>query len=373
MRKIGILTFHNCDNYGAVLQVYALQQVIKSMGYEPEIINYSRDNLKDVLKMFSVKISSVLRGKPDRQLYSLKEFLDMVFKGEGNTKELREPFAEFRKKYLLCSEPVNKKTIKKIQDRYDRIIVGSDQVWNCGRVNIEPTYMLDFVTDNQKKCSYAASFGISEIPEKYLEIYQELLSQFSHISVREKAGKRLVKELTGKDTEVVLDPTLLLRKEKWQQIARKEDEGEYILVYQLGNASNLLNIARKLSKRTGLPIKVVKKMEGMGDDVIGCNGLSPVDWVSAFLNARYILTSSFHGVAFSINFNKEFWAVKAEDRIREAMQSRIVNVLELTGLESRYIAGFDEISTEEKIAYDEVNERLDRLGEISLNYLKEIL
>ena len=142
-KKTATITYHNCNNYGAVLQAYALQQILGKYGYENLIIDYRRSNLSDVFAMFKNKLISTLRGKPDRQLYSTKEFFQMVFPGEGNSQDIRKDFDFFRQKYLKTTVPVNKKTIYGIEKDFDYIITGSDQVWNCGRVNIEPTYLLE--------------------------------------------------------------------------------------------------------------------------------------------------------------------------------------------------------------------------------------
>lgn len=373
-KKIATLTFHNCDNYGAVLQAYALQQVLLEMGTDTEIIDYTRSNLADVLHMFTTKLLSFLKGKPDKQLYSTREFLEMVFHGDGNSKDIHESFAKFREAYFICSRPVNKKTIGLLENDYDYFIVGSDQVWNCGRVNLEPTYMLDFVSDDRKKISYAASFGISEIPEKYKEIYCRLLSKFSHISVREKQGVSLVKMLTGKDAVWVLDPTLLLGVEDWLKILDNgvNRESHYILVYHLGESDRIREIAGKLSEQTGLPLRFARKQKSKTDSVV-VKGVSPAEWVELFLNADYVVTSSFHGAAFSINFNKQFYAVKAEDRIRQAMQSRLADILSRMELDDRYIESFAEINLEKSIVYEKVNCMLEDLRKVSKAYLEEVL
>ena len=374
LKKIGTLTFHNCDNYGAVLQAYALQQVLLEMGFDTEIIDYTRDNLSDTFHMFMTKIISTLKGKPDRQLYSTKEFFEMVFHGDGNSKDIHESFVRFRKEHFICSKPVNKRTIKTIEKEYDYIIVGSDQIWNCGRVNLEPTYMLDFVSNNRKKVSYAASFGISEIPEKYKETYCRLLAKFAHISVREKQGVSLIKMLTGKEAAWVLDPTLLLGKDDWRKIVDRcvKKEKHYILVYHLGESNRIREIANKLSSETGLPIRFVRKQKSKTDSAV-VKGVSPTEWVALFLKADYVITSSFHGVAFSINFNKQFYAVKPEDRIRQAMQSRLADILDRMELSSRYIESFDEIELGRTIAYDKVNCMLDDLRKMSKEYLRKVL
>ena len=374
MKKIATLTFHNCNNYGAVLQDYALQQKILEMGYETEIIDYSRNNIKDVAIMFKNKLFSILNGKPDKQLYSFKEFLELVFKGEGTGKDLVKPFHLFRKKYLLCSEPANRKNIVDLEKKYHRIIVGSDQVWNCGRVNIEPTYLLDFIEDDTKKASYAASFGLTEIPNKYQEIYRTLLSKFSYLSVREESAQILVRELIEKEAECVLDPTLLLTKKDWETIIPKKKKKEtYILVYQLGKSENLFHIAEKLSKKTGIKVRSIKKSEDMGSNIRAYQGIGPTEWLILFLNADYIITNSFHGVAFSINFEKEFFAIRAEDTIRISMESRIESLLKKVDLEQRYISDDKQLKLEEKIDYLEVSKKLNLLREDSITFLKKIL
>lgn len=372
--KVGTLTFHNCDNYGAVLQAYALQKVLLDMGMDTEIINYSRNNLVDVSQMFKTKTLTTLKGNPDKQLYSVKEFFEMVFHGDGNSYDIHESFVKFRQKNFICSRPVNKKTIRKLENKYDYIIVGSDQVWNCGRVNLDTTYLLDFVSNDDKKISYAASFGINTVPKKYINTYKFLLSKFSRISVREEQGVNLVKKLTGKKAECVLDPTLLLDKNEWIKIADRNigKHEHYILVYNLGESNRIMEIANKLSKQTGFKVRYVRKQKSKTDSRV-VKGVSPEKWIGLFYNADYIITNSFHGVVFSINFNKNFYAVKAEDRIRKAMQSRLENILNKVKLTNRYISSYSEIDLKETIPYKKVNSNINILREQSIAYLKEAL
>lgn len=327
-KLIGTLTFHNVNNYGAVLQSYALQKTIAELGYDTELINYSRDNLADVLCWAKCKVISTLKGKPDRQLYTVAEFLKMVFWGEGNTKDIHEPFMAFRKKYLKMSQPVTRKNVHTIQTKYNLVITGSDQIWNCGRVNIEPTYMLDFIKESDKKASYAASFGISTLPEKYIHIYKKLLSEYKYLAVREEQGAKIIEELIQRKAEVVVDPTLLLKKEDWNQIAVTPEKDEpYILVYQLEYSERLMNFARNLSKKTNLPLRFIRRPLNMEIKEECCEALGPDEWVGEFKNAEYVVTNSFHGTAFSIIYRKTFFVEIAQERIRAAMSSRLEHLL----------------------------------------------
>lgn len=373
--KIATITFHNVNNYGALLQAYALQQTILNMGYDTELIDYTRQNLKDVLVWFGNKSKCFLKGKPDKQLYSIKEFLDMVFAGEGNTKEIAPAFNSFRKNKLKLSSPANRNNVGKLAENYDLVITGSDQVWNCGRVNIEPTYMLDFVNESRKKGSYAASFGISEIPEKYKHIYKNLLSDFSYLSVRENKGAEIIKDLIDREAKVVLDPTFLLNKEQWEKLPDKkiDNSQKYILVYQLEYSKNLMSFARKLSKEIGLPLKFIRKpvKENIEEDY--CVGLGPDGWVEQFLNAEYIVTNSFHGTAFAINFNKNFFTEVSQERIRAAMSSRLINLLNIFDLNDRFIDNGENKNMLSNINYDIVNVKLDELRQQSLDYLKDMI
>lgn len=373
MKKIATLTFHNCNNYGAVLQAYALQQTILKAGFDTEIINYTRDNMHDVFIMLKTKIKSISSGKPDKQLYTIKEFCDMVFKGEGNTKDISEAFTRFRKTYLKLSQPVSRKTIKTIEPDYSRIIVGSDQVWNCGRVNIEPTYMLDFVSDSNKKASYAPSFGINKIPDKYKEIYESLLSDFSFLSVREEQGASIIMDLIGKKAEVVLDPTFLLNKSDWMKLKIDVPTDRYILVYQLEISERLMNFARQLSDSTGIKLRYIRKPKVSNFEYDYCEGIGPDEWVAQFLGAEYIITNSFHGAAFSINFNKNFYVEISQDRIRGAMSSRLENLINTFKLTGRFISDVFPENFDEAIDYSKANQILKVHKDKSIKYLYSIL
>lgn len=382
--KAGIITFHKVNNYGAVLQAYALQKTVQSLGWECDIIDYNRKNLRDILLWQKNKIKRFLKGRPDRQGYSNREFVNMVLTTVFfNNKAVAGKFADFRKRYKL-SPAVNSDTVRDLNREYDLFLSGSDQVWNCGRVILDKNYLLDFVEDGRKKASYAASYGIKEIPEKYIAEYKRLISDFTYLSVREDQGAVLTEALTGKTARVVLDPTLLLIKEDWiSLLGGKQKQEEVIIVYMLEYSESLLQFARELSQRVNCPVRLLNKpfrhkvKEPCKKDV------GPLEWLREIHNAKYIVTNSYHGAAFSINFNRNFYVEIAQERIRGAMSSRIEHILRTFGLEDRLIKKDDTGAPEGKdpkfrygsadIDYDKVNDTLMKLREDSMNYLKEML
>ncbi|QHQ61130.1 hypothetical protein Ana3638_10410 [Anaerocolumna sedimenticola] len=382
--KIGIITFHKVNNYGAVLQAYALQKTIKSLGCDCDIIDYSRKNLRDIFLWQKNKVKCLLKGAPDRQGYSNLEFIRMVLTTIFfNKKAVAVKFNTFRNRYDL-SRPVNSDTVKYINNEYDLFLSGSDQVWNCGRVILDKNYLLDFVEERKKKGSYAASFGIKEIPDKYLAEYKRLLTDFRYLSVRETAGADLINELIHREAKVVLDPTLLLRKEEWAELVDvKANNEDVIIVYMLEYSESLLRFARELSEKVNCPIRLLNKPlhRNVKED---CRvDVGPVEWLSEIQNGKYIVTNSFHGVAFSINFNRNFYVEIAEERIRGAMSSRIEHILHTFGLEDRLIRRkkygnskrnyikFNYCSAD--IDYIKVNRKLEKLRDESVDYLSNML
>ena len=336
--KVGIITFHKVNNYGAVLQAYALQNSIQKLGCQCDIIDYGRKNLRDVLLWQKNKLKCFLKGEPDYQGYSNIEFLHMFLTTMFfNNKVVANKFGIFRSR-LGTSRSVNSDTVKELNSEYDLFISGSDQVWNCGRVILDKSYFLDFVEQDKKKGSYAASFGIKEIPDKYVDDYKSLLSDYKYLAVRETAGAGIIKDLINRDAKVVLDPTLLLDKAEWLEvIGKKPKKKDIIVLYMLEYSESLLKFAQGLSKKVNCPIRLLNKPFNHKLKEECRTDVGPIEWLEEIQHAKYVVTNSFHGVAFSINFNKNFFVEIAEERIRGAMGSRIKSILKTFGLEERLI------------------------------------
>lgn len=355
--KIGILTFQQAINYGAVLQLYALQKIIQKLGTDPEVINYISPKLENDYKII-------------RRNDGLRNLLASIFCAKAFCERKRR-FKVFEKKYLnLTNELYSKRDLSRICNKYDYLITGSDQVWNYTITDADSTYMLDFVEESNKKISYAASFGVAQIPDKLKVWYKNLLQDFKAISVREKQGQAIINSLCNKEVSVVLDPTFLLTKEDWTKLNIGDTKNKkYILVYCL-RRSNLLNeFAEKLKAKTGFEIIVLNPRIRNIYDKSSAYSSGPEEFIRLFMNAEYVLTNSFHGTAFSINFNKNF-LVDLDINSTVNTNSRLLNILSLLGLEDRIIDNIDIEKMYQDIDYSKVNTILDEERRKSINYLK---
>ncbi|MCX7715404.1 MAG: polysaccharide pyruvyl transferase family protein [Clostridia bacterium] len=358
--KVGILTYHQADNYGAVLQAYALWQVIESKGIDCQIINYDCRAVGAQYRYRKLKFDGNLFANIK---YNINCYLH---------RKKKENFAKFRA--MMNLSPVyTKDTIKDAEDHYDCFIVGSDQVWNSNCSDGDFTYLLDFAKNRQKKNSYAASFGTADIPSDLICAYAALLKDFNNISVREERGAILVESLIGKRCPVVLDPVFLLDKEKWESFAGPKKE-EYILVYQLYYTKSLLEFAESLSKKTGL--KLVTISISLKTQVYSLfhstnkSSVGPDEFVSLIANARYVVTNSFHGTALSVILKKQFFTELAPSEYN--VNSRFDELFSTFELHDRIIKDTD-YNIDNEIDYDKLDLILKQRKEESLEYLDLIL
>lgn len=360
-RTIGIITYHRAINYGAILQLYALQKKIKDLGAKSVVIDYRNKKLENNHK--KMKLSECKK---------VKDFARYLFLSKHYNNKY-DKFRNFSSRYFSLSEPFyNALEIKEKEKKYYRFITGSDQVWNYKINGMDTTYLLDFVRDKNKKASYAASFGVKKIPEEYRQKYKDLLKDFSFLSVREKQGAQLLKDLISREAEVVLDPTLLLSKEEWYNLAKKSFKPhlKYILVYAFGRSSNIFNLANHISKKTGYKIVYISNTYNKNLKIYYVKSAGPEEFLDLFKNAEYIITNSFHGTAFSINFNKQFFIEMLPESL--GVNSRLEDLLKLFGLQNRIITSSDADIINE-INYEKVNTILEIEREKSINFLKNII
>lgn len=356
--KIGILTFYNTTNYGALLQAYALQNKIHELGKECEIIRYDCEEITKREKAISFL-----------EIRSIKELIKYIVLNSSQKKKFNK-FIEFEQNFMMESKDIyDKNNIKESSEEYDLFIVGSDQVWNLSLSGDDYSFFLDFERDNEKKRAYAASFGYSQVPNKYLKNTEKYLKDFSKIAVREESGKAIVNSVVKKDAVVVLDPTLLLTKEEWFKVSSYKPKYEkYILLYFIHNKKETFKFARKLAKEKGLKLVYINISPKVAMGMKNLRSASPEEFIGLVKNAEYVITGSFHGVAFSINFNKEFFY--ETNKSKENYNSRIDNLIKILKLENRNINLSN--SFDEEIDYKKVNNLLSEARENSINVLKEI-
>lgn len=312
--RIGILTFHRGNNYGGVLQCYALQQVLKSLGHTVEIIDYhARNNRGFLCKLYS-KYSTA-----NSIMEILQALVGLVIRSNSlpfdknlNDASVRV-FDEFRAKYLRLSESVDYSTIGEYSNtHYDMIITGSDQVWTS-LFESPMVYMIDWIPQFRgKRMSYAACSAHKRLRGRQREIIKHCLDKYDLITVRDHTTQTLVRNINNITPQIVPDPSLLYSFEEFKNETEYEP---YILTYILGDeivGGHELAL-KKIKRQVGnLPVYAI---------VIPCNSqdvvkfadkvfetLSPKEWVNLFYHACYVYTDSFHAIMFSLKFEKPFVA-----------------------------------------------------------------
>ena len=359
---IGIINYHRADNYGAVLQAYALQRMILKLGYECEIIDYKCAYIHRHYKLFH--FNDLVQLTSD-----LVYFKDHIQKKSG--------FERFRKQYLKLSKHIyTRNDIYSSNQKYHVFITGSDQVFNYTNTGFDATYFLDFVDKKNYKCSYAASFGFSELPENYYESYKRLLTGYKYISFREQSGVQLYNRLmAGSEAAVVLDPTLAADNTIWNLCNSSAiSHSPYILVYMLERSSETFEFIKFLKQKTGFKVIYIGSLvkhhrENLDATYLG--GLSPDDFVNLFKNASYVVTNSFHGTAFSIIFKKLFWVSLLKNG--KATNARFTNILSSLQLSDRIIPKqYDNTFFDAKIDFSKVDRHLQLFKEQAVDYLKKV-
>ena len=353
--KVGILTQHFLLNYGGIIQNYVLQQVLIKLGHEPLTFEHDTCYSRTWWLLRTVKL--ILKTGSFKSLPSYPTYKGRI--GQKN-------FIKFVLKNIK-SVPVRDFTTS-LTSKYgiDAYIVGSDQVWrpafNLGsRLG---QMFLDFADDNVKKISYAASFGTSEweYDSRQTDICKALAQRFDAISVREDSGVKLCKEHLDVDAVQVLDPTLLLEKDEYLKVCKDVPVSKpHIFVYSLVVSDKVMAVANDIANKTGLSIEVME----------AGNKVKPDDsiekWFAHFRDAEYIVTDSFHGMVFSIIFNKPFYIVMNAS----GGNSRYTSLLSMLGLTDRIITD-DKVRLSD-IDWNNVNEKRKTMCIESLNFLKENL
>lgn len=354
MKKVAVITFHRHNNYGAVLQCYALQQALKKLGYIPSVIDYRCRVDESPLSLEAIK----KRG-----------FRKCIISILGKISRIPRYYAFyiFRKR-LNMTEKLYKHELYKISDCFDCYLAGSDNIWNAQITGLDSAYFLDFVENRRKRNTYAASFGSDQIPEELADTYNRHLSGIHTFLMREKSGVGLVAKICGKKGQQVLDPTLLLNSEEWNQLIEPEAVKErYVLAYQLVPSKLFLQKADRIAKQLNCKLVMVPFAQGMFIKCQNKPGMGPVEWLSAIRNAEYIVTDSFHGCVFSIIFHKPFNVVVSQ------LGTRIYSLLDMFDLQDKIIKqGMEHIDMCD-IDYNKVDRILEREREISLQYLRDII
>ena len=359
---------YSTSNYGNRLQNYALQEILKSLGFKSQSLQPCK---KKSFVIFIAKFIANLILAKNRNGIHIKTFKDWQMQWqEYEMLPRKKAIKIFERKYIKLRYIRKNDLIfpSTLNSEYDFFIVGSDQVWSPLSYHLKwrsNNYLLKFAAP-KKRIAYAASFGINQLPEEWKVEMAEELSKFKAISVRETAGARIIKDLIGKDVPVLLDPTMLLTANDWRSIETHQLIGSerYILAFFLGSQPKEV-YAQIQEKAEELGAQVIEMMDSQSKYF----ALGPDGFLEMIDHAELVFTDSFHTVVFSILFHKPFYIYQRHLEDQLDISSRIETLLQKTGLTNRVLSG--ELPTEDDF------EKSDRLllkeREIAIQYLKNAL
>ena len=368
--KIGIITHQLFSNYGGILQAFALQKVLTDMGHEVNVVQLRQE----VKISFARKIFAYSKRAFDKYILG-KSNVEIRFEKKCNQlrKEMTRNVTPFIEKNIKCRIYDAFQNIN--EHDFDMLVVGSDQVWRSKYYSNIGTSFFDFAdTWNIKRISYAASFGIDywDYSAQDTEKCKKLIRKFDAISVREYSGIVLCKKyLDYGDAKLVLDPTMLLAKEVYQQLSNmKQHYKEDLFCYILDKSKDKINVVQYLSKKLSLlTFSVNSEIENPNAPLEERIHPAVEEWLQAFDKAKYVVTDSFHGTVFSILFHKEFVVISNSKR----GNTRLESLLTLFGLEARMICSESDIDVLEPIDYSIVDDKLQQYRDSSFSFLKDAL
>jgi len=354
MIRVGILTQHFLFNYGGIVQNYALQQVLIKQGYEP--LTFEHDTCYTRFRWFLRTVKQIFANR------SLRNLPQYPYKGRVGHRR----FIDFIINNIKSVTIHDFSTTTHNKYRCDAYITGSDQVWRPAFNLGERIYnmYLNFVPDDVRKVAYAASFGVSEweYTDEQTTKCKDLVRKFNAVSVREESGVKLCQKYLGVSAVQVLDPTLLLEKDDYEKVCRDIPKGKPVLfVYILEMSDKLQEAINYIAKQKQLKIKTVYAGNGVKEED------SIEKWLAGFRDAEYVITDSFHGMVFSIIFNKEFSIVMNHG----GGTSRYKSLLSLIGLENRIVN--DKNIVTDCIDWNFINEKIKDLRKQSIDFIKHAM
>lgn len=380
-KTVGILTLHWSNNFGAQYQAWALYKFVESLGYDVKFLDYEMEAVPRS-KYFRNPIAFI------KKIVSKKElFINSVLELIGGRQALKDEqayakiFSDFRGEFLPLTQKFSKYddlVMNKLD--LDYLIVGSDQVWAADFFFSSPAYLLGFASGKTKRIAYAPSFGKSALEGYLKDTFKEYIDKFDSVSVRENSGVEIVSELTDQTVSKVVDPTLLFSDYGELLDDTLVPEAPYILVYRLKQEQELSKwfdeSIKALSECHSLPVYSVSTNMEISD---GSNVLTPTpaQLLSLFKNSKLVLTNSFHGTVFSLQFDKLFLSF-SRDAFEDKQNLRLTELLGNLDLKDRYCSPFESFEkvrgkSFSAIEWRVVREKILVEREASINFLKSAL
>lgn len=364
--KVALITRHAVFNYGSLLQTIATARCIEAFGYECQVIDYCRQD-EDYRR-----IASVLLRRNRR--WNRNVLTRLVYKALQSPKFylMGKHFDRLRKGTVaLTGHYSSLEQLQQNKPAADIYMTGSDQVWGpIGGDEFDPAYFLGFTSEEDRRVSYAASFGKADLSGELLGKLQPLLSRYEAITVRERSARDVIAGM-ALPVQQVLDPTLLLPTSHWETMIQDRFPEKYILVYQLHSNEQMLRYAYALAEKTGLPLvtmsSTAQHLAKKGSKHVFLPTLS--QWMGYIRDAAFMITDSFHGTAFAINFGTQFVNI-----LPEGTATRNQSILELTGLTGRVVTDYSDFSHfDQTIDFAAVHGLIETHREASRQILSELL
>lgn len=368
--KASLLTIHDIYNYGSILQAYATQRAIQSIGVDVSIIDYKYPNPvhQDMADPLATLKSTVLSRT--------NAFLKDLLPGKPQSSYVRN-YREAKNAWYSLSprEYRNREELRATPPETEAFVIGSDQVWHPRTAGRDDSFFLDFAPNGARKIAFASSFGATTISKVLYKDYERGINNIDFLSVREKSGAELIKKITGRHAEVVLDPTLLLDNQQWASEAKQhQPDSPYILCYG-GNPGNnyMERLGLHISRKTGW--KVVR-LNGKFHDYFSRNihyvlDAGPMEFLGLFINARLIIGQSFHATAFAVNMKRPFISLLRGEDDHDARQR---DFLEMVGMLDHSLVCGDPLpeigATFLEPTFESAHSRLTEGRQASFDFLK---
>ncbi len=365
--KICTITCHDVYNHGASLQAYALMKYLRYCGNEVEIIDYKPSYLNNHYNLLSID-----NPKWEKNIIAKSIYLTIKLPKRLLGLRRKAAFDTFTSKYLRITKEryTSNDELKKNVPNSDVYICGSDQIWNSLHSNgKDPAFYLDFVPEGKIKASYAASFATETISEEIKPDLKRRIKRLDAVSVREKSGVEILKELDINNAVNVVDPVFLLDKQEWDKLGKEEFKDEYILIYDFDESNLIKEIVLKLRKQKGYKIYSINPGRlGYADKYFKYDG--PETFVSLVKNAKFVISNSFHAAVFSIIYEIDFAIVNR----KESINTRMRDLLDDLGLNERLVnENYELDSLFGKTEYQETRRKLNKKIKISKQFLKSVL
>lgn len=380
--KVGLCLAFKGTNYGMLLQAYATQQIVEAYGFDTEIIDYRSGRNKGIKPSFAamhVAITKILDKVLARKNGINTEAYDEMH--IQNINKRKDSSKSFSDKYLHNIVKCNGITeLKEKSKEFYAVLVGSDQLW-LPDMAVTNFYTLRFAAPGVRRISYATSLGVSSYPNYAKKAAGDYWKEIDFLSVREEQGREIIQSIIDIPVEIVADPTYLLTREEWlERIPERKivDDG-YILCYFLGNTDKFVEFAKRFAKSKNLRLVSILSNECNSNDYSVFDevliGRGPEEFINLIRNASYVLTDSFHGLAFSVINEKQFYIFyRNRPEVKQSRHSRIDNIVKLWDVQDRLIIDPENAPvTNDIIDYEVVGRKVDSFRKESIHFIEKAL